>query len=374
MKVSSITVKSESVEHPEWLVETLPQKVNQPLDKYKVRESVQALYDTGRFAEIQVEAARTAPHEVALTFAARENYFIGSIRSEGSTSRPTDSQLVNASKLVLGELFTEEKVREGMAHMQLTLQESGYYKATIYPFYQWDPPNQQVQVLFQVNKRDLARIGAIRVTGDSDLTLDEVRQISGLHPGDHVTADHLTRGLRRLRKHFQSEKRLEAQVVMSERKYHPENNTLDYTFDINRGPVVDVRVEGAKVSGGKIRKLVPVYEENAVDDDLLNEGARNLRDYLQNKGYFDVKVSYTRKQQPGSDRQDVVYTIDRGERHKFVALVITGNHYFSREEIRERMALQPAGGLLLWGTFSQSLLNADIQAIQTLYANNGFRD
>lgn len=374
LKVSSITVKSEAVENPKWLIETLPQKVNQPLDKYKVRDSVQALYNTGRFADIQVEAARTAPNAVALTFAVRENYFIGSIRSEGSPSRPTDSELVNSSKLVLGELFTDDKVREGIGHMQLTLQQSGYYKATIHPSYQWDAPNQQVQVLFQVDKGKPARIGAIRVTGDSDLTLGEVSEISGLNTGDQVNADHLTRALRRLRKHFQSEERLEAQVVMSERTYHPNNNTLDYTFDIDRGPVVDVRVEGAKLSARKIRKYVPVYEENAVDDDLLNEGARNLRDYFQSKGYFDVTVNYTRKQQPGSDRQDVVYTIDRGERHKFVLLEITGNHYFSREELRERMALQPAGGLLLWGTFSQSLLNRDIQAIQNLYSNNGFRD
>ncbi|HET9182682.1 MAG TPA: POTRA domain-containing protein [Candidatus Angelobacter sp.] len=374
LKVSSITVKSEAVQDSARLVQSLPQKVNQPLDKYKVRDSVQALYNTGRFAEIQVEATRTAPNEVGLTFAARENYFVGSIRSEGSTSSPTDSQLVSSSKLVLGELFTDDKVREGMDHMQLTLQESGYYKAAIHPSYQWDPRNQQVHVLFQVDKGRAARIGAIKLTGDSDLTLDQVSKISGLHTGDHVTADHLTRALRRLRKHFQSEERLEAQVVMTERTYHPDTNTLDYTFDIDRGPVVDVRVEGAKLSPGKIRKFVPVYEENAVDDDLLNEGARNLRDYFQSKGYFDVKVSYTRKQQPGSDRQDVVYTIYRGERHKLVLLAINGNHYFSREEIRERMALQPAGGLLLWGTFSQSLLNRDIQAIQTLYINNGFRD
>lgn len=374
LKVSSITVKSEAVENPKWLIETLPQKVNQPLDKYKVRDSVQALYNTGRFADIQVEAARTAPNAVALTFAVRENYFIGSIRSEGSPSRPTDSELVNSSKLVLGELFTDDKVREGIGHMQLTLQQSGYYKATIHPSYQWDAPNQQVHVLFQVDKGKAARIGAIRVTGDSDLTLGEVSEISGLDTGDQVNADHLTRALRRLRKHFQSEERLEAQVVMSERTYHPNNNTLDYTFDIDRGPIVDVRVEGAKLSARKIRKYVPVYEENAVDDDLLNEGARNLRDYFQSKGYFDVTVNYTRKLQPGSDRQEVIYTIDRGERHKFVLLEITGNHYFSREELRERMALQPAGGLLLWGTFSQSLLNRDIQAIQNLYSNNGFRD
>lgn len=373
LKVTAIHIQSPAVEHPDWLLASLPQKVGEPLDKYKVRRSVQVLYDTGRFAEIQVEAERGPQGSVALTFAAGENYFIGSLRSEGSASRPTDSQLVNASKLTLGELFTEDKVQTGIQHMQRTLQENGYYQATIQPFYEWDSRNQQVKVLFSINRGKAAHIGVVTVTGDSGLTLDELTDIAKVHPGDQVTADRLSRALRRLRKHFQSEGRLEAQVVLTDRKYRADKNTLDYAFEINRGPVVDVRLEGAKLGRGKIKKLVPIYEENAVDEDLLNEGARNLRDYFQSQGYFDVRVSYTQEQQPGSDRRDVVYKIDRNERHKFVELVITGNHYFSREEIRERMEIQPAGGLLVHGLFSTSMMGRDVLSILNLYGSNGFR-
>ena len=32
---------------------------------------------------------------------------------------------------------------------------------------------------------------------------------------------------------------------------------------------------------GKLKKLVPVYEEGTVDQDLLNEGAQNLRNYYR---------------------------------------------------------------------------------------------
>ena len=82
--------------------------------------------------------------------------------------------------------------------------------------------------------------------------------------------------------------------------------------------------------------------------------------------------SPTQMQSSDGQRREVVYTIDRGQRHKFVDLVIAGNKYFSREEIRERMGMQPAGGLLLYGLFSQSILAHDTQAIQNLYMNNGF--
>jgi outer membrane protein insertion porin family len=159
--------------------------------------------------------------------------------------------------------------------------------------------------------------------------------------------------------------------VLTQRVYHPENNSLDYTFDITRGPAVEIKVEGAKLRRGLVKKFVPVFEENAVDEDLLNEGARNIQDYFQTQGYFDVKVSFSQKQ-AGEGRLAVVFKVEKNARHKFADLVIQGNRYFRREEIRERLEMQPAGGLLLHGLFSQSMLARDIQSIETLYRGNGF--
>ena len=53
-----------------------------------------------------------------------------------------------------------------------------------------------------------------------------------------------------------------------------------------------------------MQKLVPVYEEGTVDQDLLNEGAQNLRNYFEGHGYFDVKVSHqpVHTDRPARDR------------------------------------------------------------------------
>ena len=371
MKVALIQINSPSVEKPESLLPILPQKVNEPLDKHKVRESVQVLYNTGRFAEIQVEAQRTAHGEVILIFDARENYFFGSILAEGLQSHPTDSQLINASKLNLGEQYTEEKIDNGIQGMQRTLQENGYYQATIKPFYEWEPHNQQVKVQFLVDRGKPVRVGVVNVAGTPGYSAEEIRNIAKLRSGDKVTSARVTRALQRLRKHYQKQDRLEAQVIMTQRTYQPATNLLDYTFEINRGPVVDVQVEGVKLRRGLVKKFVPIFEESAVDDDLLNEGARNIRDYFQTKGYFDVKVTFEQKQD-GPDKRNVVFNVDRNERHKLGELAILGNHYFRREDLREQMIMQPAGGLLLYGLFSQSILTHDVQSIENLYRGNGF--
>lgn len=371
-KVSAIQINSPGVDNAENLLPLLPQKANEPLDKAKVRRSVQTLYDTGRFAEIQVEAQRTPQGEVVLVFAARENYFFGSLLAEGSAGKPSDSQLINASKLNLGEQFTEDKIKAGIENMQRSLQDAGYYQATIKPFYEWDSHTQQVKVLFAVDHGKPARVGLVNVTGSPGFSAEEVRNIAKLRSGDKVNGNKVTTALQRLRKRYQKQDRLEAQVTLTQRIYRPETNLVDYTFDINRGPVVGVKVEGASLRQGQVKKLVPIYEESAVDDDLLNEGARNIRDYLQSKGYFDVKVTYEQTQDPQTERRNVVFHIERNQRHKLVELVIQGNHYFRHDDLRERMLMQPAGGLLLYGLFSQSILARDMQAVENLYRNNGF--
>jgi len=370
--VSGIQINSPAVENPDSLIPLLPQKVNQPLDKSKVQQSVQVLYNTGRFAEIQVEAQRTPKGEVVLVFDGRENYFFGSLLVEGAPGRPSDSQLINASKLNLGEQFNEEKIKAGIDGMQTALQEGGFYQANVKPFYEWDSHTQQVRVLFTVERGKSARVGLVNVTGSPGYSAEEIRNIAKLRSGDRVTAGKLTSALQRLRKRFQKKDRLEAQVTLTQRQYRPETNLVDYTFDITRGPLVDVKVEGASLRRGLIKKFVPIYEESAVDDDLLNEGARNIRDYFQTKGYFDVKVTYEQKQDPQGERRDVIFHISRNQRHKLVDLSIRGNKYFNRDDLRERMLMQPAGGLLLYGLFSQSILTSDVQSIENLYRNNGF--
>lgn len=357
----------------EQLRKIVSQKPNQPLDRFKIHDSVRALFATGRFADIQVEADRSPQNEVTLVFRAVQNYFVGVVNVEGAPRELTNTQLVNATKLQLGELYSPEKLQTGIDRMGQLLQENGYYQATITEGEQRDAGTQQVNLSFRVEPGAQARIGRITLTGHAGYTLLELLNAAHFHPGDRVMAQTITSALRRLRKKYQKIDRLEAQVSIPSQTFRPATNTVDYVLHVEPGPIVLVRVQGVGLRGGEIKKLIPVYEENAVDEDLVNEGRHNLRDYMQTRGYFDAEVNVRSEFDEKKNERQIIYIVERGMRHKLTNIDITGNSYFDTGMIRERMQVQPAGRLLSHGMYSQQLLAGDMATIENLYHANGFQ-
>jgi outer membrane protein insertion porin family len=107
-----------------------------------------------------------------------------------------------------------------------------------------------------------------------------------------------------------------------------------------------------------------------VDDDLLNEGNRRLRDYYQRLGYFDVKVDHE-QQSTGAD-QVVISTSALGPRRRVESVSVAGNHYFDSATLKELLSVHAADALDRHGAYSQALVSADVSALQAVYQNNGF--
>jgi len=373
LTVKAIDFPGLSGSDKELMLSLIPQKLGQPFDRDLIRQSMQVLHATGRFADLRVEADRTFEGDVTLTFVSEPNYFVGDIRAVGHPSRPTANQVVNASKLQLGEAFTKEKIDRARANIERLMQENGYYHSAISDEENKNPQTQQVSILFRLSPGPQAHIGRVNVTGNPVYSQGQVQDIAKMHPGDAVSAQRVSNALDRLRKKFQKQNRLLAQVSITNRTYHSDTNTVDYTFDVQPGPTVDIVAEGFKISRGQLKKSVPVYEENALDDDLLNEGRRNLLNYLQTRGYFEAKVGYKKHSDPENNELRVIYIVDEGSRHKLAKVFIKGNQYFTTDVLLPRMQVQPASRLFSQGRYSQSLLNGDLHGLENLYRTNGFQ-
>jgi outer membrane protein assembly factor BamA len=351
------------------LPERLPQQVDTPLDPAKVRASLRRLYATGLFRTIAVDGERQGSG-VVLIFQGTPTVFIGRISIRGVNNTQLANQLNYSTRLNPGTPFTPQKLIRSTDLLQQTLQQNGYYQGAVVPHTSLDKTNAEMNVQFQVNRGKQARVGDVSVQGDSGMSVPVFRKKAKLKPNSKVNSDTVSRALSRLRKHYQGAQRLEANVSLASSKYQRPTNHLDYGFQADRGPVVKVVVEGASLSKGKIRNLVPVYSEGTLDEDLLNEGSKRIRDYFQRQGYFDAKVTHTSSASDGVTH--ITYNAALGPRDTVKSVSVSGSEYFGSWLLKQRLSVQPASLFIRHGTYSQALQQADINTLTALYQSNGF--
>ena len=352
------------------LIKLIPQKIGKVLDRELVRESINELFGTGRFADISAEVNQSGDG-VSLSFVTTINYFVGQVTAEGSPGQPSANQIANAAKLQLGELFTQDKLNHGLQNIEQLMQTNGYYQSSMSAEETRHPEIQQIDVVFHVKAGAQAKIGILNITGDSQYSAGQIEDISGLHPRDSLSSARITAALEKIRKKYQKQNHWLIQAAVTQKTYDLKSNRVDLTLDVQAGPTVQIDVEGFKIRRGLLKKLIPVYEENALDDDLLNEGRRNLLNYMQTRGYFDATVDLRRRGARG-EVMHINYEIDPKARHKLANVEVTGNHYFTYDTIRSILQIQTAGRVLSNGKFSETLLAADVSSIESLYKSNGF--
>lgn len=379
-----LTIQFEPKEQPldpAELHQILPLEKDQPLRMADVRSSIERLFATGRYADIQVDAE---PYNdgtrdgVIVRFLTSNSWFIGAVTAAGRISNPPGAgQLENAAGLDLGQPYTSLKLQEAVAGQQRLLESNGLFQSQIKPAFEYDAAYQQINIHFDVNSGPRARFSAPVLLGDVKLDPQRILKATKfrrwlLNTWKPMTQTRVQRALDGVRSLYQRENRLESRVSLESMKYDPAANTALPTLQIEAGPRIQVNTIGAKISNGNLRRYIPIFEEHAVDQDLLIEGSRNLRDYLQSQGFFDAQVVF-KPQRIVNDQATIDYIVNSGPRHKLVAIEIAGNKYFSAEAIRERMYLRTAAILQFpHGRYSESLLRRDHDSIVNLYQSNGF--
>ena len=355
------------------LVAATPLKIGEPLTRESLHDAMQALFATGRFSDIQAEVDRTETAGIRLRFLTIANFFVGMVTIEGVSQNPSANQLASATRLQLGELYSQEKLDRALAGIQRVLEENGFHQSKVTNSEKRDEQQHQINLTFRVVPGPRAVVGEIKLEGDAGYSLEQIEEIAKLHPGVPVLSKRITRALQRIRARYQKQDRLLAQVEVASRTYQSKRNSVDYVLKVDRGPVVEIAAEGFKLTQRVLKKMVPIYEEGAVDDDLLNEGRRNIQNLLQSLGYFQATVSVSQHSTQDGKHVQVVYVVNPGDRHKLVVIRISGNRFFSTELIRSRMQDQAAGRLFSHGRYNDALLDDDVHSIQGLYRASGFR-
>ena len=346
----------------------LPQAEGAPLDPGKVADSLRALYATGLFDSVEVLGQRKGSG-VALIFRGAPRTFIGTVTVEGARGATVNTQLERAGRLNPGARYTQAKMTEAVTVMREVLAQNGYFEPAI--TYELTPHREEqlTDIAFHVISGPQARVGEVTVTGDPGMSLEAFRRVAHLRPGTAVTRETVSRALGDVLKLYQRERRLEAEIKLTSETHAA--HKVNYSFSATRGPAVRVVFEGVHPDPDRVKRLIPIFEEGTVDDDLLNEGNRRVRDYYQSLGYFDARVEH-KVEPPRPDEVLIVYSVDLGLRGRVESVAVEGNRYFDSATLRDLLSVRAASALDRHGLYSQQMVTADVQSLETVYQNNGF--
>ncbi len=369
LEVRRIAFEGVGAERLKPLAGHLPQAEGQPLNAEDLGKSLRELYSTGLYESVQAEGVRAAGG-VDLIFRGLPRMFIGTLSLDGARGAALITRLTSASQLSAGGRLTEAGVNGAIDAMQRTLASDGFHEATITVTRTPHLDEQLVDLVFHVNQGPQARVGQVEVRGDAGMGLSAFCRRAHLRTGSRIDHSTVSRALDGVLKYYQGQERLEAEVKLVQEQYDPATKKSRFRFSAVQGPVVKVLVEGAGIDPERVKKLVPVFEEGSVDEDLLNEGNRRLRNYFQGMGYFDARAEHRQTSSPG--QVTIVYQITLGQRRRVEHVSIEGNHYFSAGALRDLLSVREADTLDRHGSYSQALVSADVAALEGAYRDNGF--
>jgi len=351
-------------------------EVGKPLDRERIAASLKSLYRTGVYSNIRA-VLQPASGGVQVDFVVEENLFFNQLIVAGLKPPPSEASAAAAMQITLGDVFRRETLDEAVDRLKTRLQEEGLYQATVDTELRAHPAEHQMDIVVHVQPGPRVHVGAVHLTNNTEYTDFEIGSRFRMKPGTALTTARIQSGTGRIRKFLIKKGHLSGRAAVRRGTYDRAQNSVDLTLDVSEGARVKVEVSGAKFSSGDLKKLIPIYQEGAVDPDLLEEGKRNIRERLERQGYFDASVDYSSAMREvqsknfAGQEQVISYKIERGDRHRLIGIEITGNHYFNSELLSGRLQIFKAA-FASRGKFSRRILESDRQSMENVYRTNGF--
>ena len=383
--VMAIDLASRPEADVEYLRGLIVQKTGEPYSNAKIQQSIAAVMATREFTSARVEVAPESGG-LRLTFVLEPAYYLGLVQFPGAVPPFTYTRLLQVVTFSEGAPFLRRQMDDATGAMQTFLARSGYFAATVKPRTDIDNDRKLVNPVFEVTLHHRAKIGTIDFEGLSEAQAQRERDALAsfwtrfkkgrLKDGVTFTAPRIQAAIELIRNDLGKNNRLTEELSLKSANYDPKTNRADLLFHVKLGPVLTVQIQNAHLFKRTVKRVIPIYQENAFDSDLVAEGRRNLASYFQSKGYFDVQVASQVQESP--DRANVIYRVQKGRKHKVESISFAGNHEFNDAALRAAIVIHKEKKLLKLrfsrGRYSETLLRASVNKIVNMYKVMGYPD
>lgn len=379
--VSSVEIAGDPDLDQTQLLPLLAQKAGEPFSKDKVDQSVTALKNTGRFKDVQVQLVPDIKG-VRVLLVVQPGIYFGMYSFPGAFGHFAYSRLLEVSNYPPEGPYTKQDIANASAALVKFYQRMGYFEAEVRPSLTVDRPHGLVNVAFHTNLGRKAKFGEVTVQGttphESQLLKAKVKTIiarlkgAAIRPGKSYSWKTVQNATQYLESTLMNQDHLAATVKLIGANYDPSTNRADIAYKVQVGPLIHVSVSGAHLWSWTKHKLLPEYQQVGIDEEIIQEGRRNLISYFQSKGYFntDVKVNVTQQ----SNGETIAYQITKGPRNSVDEVSIAGNQSIPSDKLMPTVAVKEAGFIhfLSHGQYSEKLVHTSVKNLEAVYKSEGF--
>jgi outer membrane protein insertion porin family len=324
----------------------LPVKVGETMTDEKSAAAIKALYATGFFKDVRIEA-----RDGVLIVTVEERPSIAKITLSGIKEFSEDDLKNGLKQTGLAEGRVLDRALLGKAEQELQRQyfNRGKYaveiKSTLTPL-----ERNRVAVQFDVVEGDSAKIRQINLVGNKAFKEKELLgQLTSTTPGwltwytknDQYSKTRLAGDIENLRSFYLNRGYLEFNVESTQVSISPDKRDIYVTINVNEGPqyrVGDIALAGQMlVPEAELRKLVTLKPGEVFARDRLTESTKRISERLGNDGYAFANVNAV--PELDKEKSTVAFTlfVDPGRRVYVNRINVAGNTKTRDEVIRREL-------------------------------------
>ena len=341
--VKDIRVEGVQRTEPGTIFSYLPIKVGDRVTDEKISDAVKALYATGFFRDVRLEAQGDV-----LIVSGQERPTISSLSFSGNKEFDTDTIKKALKDIGIAEarIFDRSALERAEQELKRQYITRGKYAANIQTTVTPQERNR-VAINFTIDEGESAKIARINIEGNkafsekqllSEMTLTTPGWFTWYTKNDQYSKQKLSADLETLRSFYQNRGYLEFNVESTQVSISPDKEDIFITVNVSEGPrftVGDVRVAGdLVVPAEELQKLVQLKPGDVFSREKLQASAKDISTRLGAEGYAFANVNAV----PEVDRQDAkasfTFYVDPGRRAYVRRINITGNSKTKDEVIR----------------------------------------
>lgn len=305
----------------------------QVLSTLAVRRSVEALWNTGRFTNVE---ARTVDVEggVRLVFQLTPVQQLVRLVIEGNVAL-SDDEIREASGLPEYAPLDPDSVDRARAAVEQAYHRKGYDQA--YLRVSEEPSPGGVVLVFTMDEGQPTRVGRVTLTGSPGLPLSSLLEALGLEPGVVLDQARLDAGLEKLRTVLRQQRYYRARVGAP--KVSLEQGIATVALPVSAGPRYTLHFHGNHQFPGAVLERVLAYDGTEVlDPGVVWALARRLEVFYRYRGFNDVRVTPREVRRPDHAEAVLAFEIEEGRPLTVTEVRFRGNRALPSGVLREVLA------------------------------------